>query len=172
MDNTTPEYWLRGPLEDIPALLQPAAHALLQTQLEAHRYTKDFNEKLLWETPFDRASVGFHLQHITGVIDRMLTYAQQKQLSEIQFDYLEAEGKANSEISLTILLEHLDLKIDEALNYFKQLKNTDLTEFRSVGRKELPSTQIGVLFHAAEHSQRHIGQLLVTVSALKTRLNL
>lgn len=167
MDDSAPEQWLRGPVVGIPALLQPAAHALLQTKLEAHRYTENLYENLLWQTPFERASIGFHLQHITGVVDRMLTYAQQKQLSETQFEYLKMEGKADDQITLTELLEGLDAKVKEALLYFETLKYADLSEFRPVGRKGLPSTLIGVLFHAAEHSQRHIGQLLVTMSVLK-----
>ena len=168
MANSTPEYWLRGPVEGIPALLQPAAHALLQTRLEARTYTKNFDQNLLWEKPHGRASVGFHLQHIAGVIDRMLTYAKQKALSKEQLDYLHQEGKPNQSIGLENLLLHLETKIDEALLYFKKLEGEDLTSFRSVGRKKLPSTLLGILFHAAEHSQRHIGQLLVTVSAVKS----
>ncbi|MBZ9778407.1 DinB family protein [Psychroflexus sp. CAK8W] len=167
MASSVPEYWLRGPVDGIPALLQPAAHALLQTRLEARMYTKDFDESLLWEMPHGRANVGFHLQHIAGVIDRMLTYADQKSLSEIQFEYLKQEGKPNQDIQLEDLLFHLETKIDEALLYFKGIEIQKLTDYRSVGRKEMPSTLLGVLFHAAEHSQRHVGQLLVTVSAFK-----
>ena len=76
-----PEVWLRGPLPEIPLLLQPAAHALLQSKEEVFKYTEDFSEALLWKKPAGRASVGFHLQHITGVLDRMLTYAEGKALS-------------------------------------------------------------------------------------------
>ena len=167
MASSPPEYWLRGPVEGIPALLQPAAHALLQTRLEARTYTKNFDQNLLWEKPHGRASVGFHLQHIAGVIDRMLTYAKQKALSKEQLDYLHQEGKPNQAIRLEDLLLYLETKIDEALLYFKKLEGEDLTSFRSVGRKKLPSTLLGILFHAAEHSQRHIGQLLVSVSSLE-----
>ena len=38
-----------------------------------------------------------------------------------------------------------------------------LTEVRTVGRDRLPSTVLGLLVHSAEHVQRHVGQLLVTV---------
>jgi hypothetical protein len=37
-----------------------------------------------------------------------------------------------------------------------------LTATREVGRARLPSTVIGLLFHAAEHTQRHAGQALTT----------
>ena len=167
MLNSTPEYWLKGPVDGISAELQPAAHALLQTRVEARTYTLGFGESLLWKMPNGRASVGFHLQHIAGVIDRMLTYADQKALSEEQFDYLDQEGNPNPGIQVDDLLLQLETKIDEALLYLRKTDSESVTSFRNVGRKELPSTLIGVLFHAAEHSQRHIGQLLVTVSTLR-----
>jgi len=168
MDKAPLEFWLRGSIEDVPDLLQPAAHALLQSKLEAYKYTESFDETLLWKTPHSKASVGFHLQHITGVLDRMLSYAQEKSLSEIQFKDLKNEGVVNTKITTHTLCRNFDAKVEEAIDYFKKLHNTDLTSKRSVGRQALPSTLIGVLFHAAEHSQRHIGQLLVTASVLQT----
>lgn len=87
MSSEQPEVWLRGPIPDIPALLQPAAQALLQAREDVHKYTKDFPEALLWEKPDGRASVGFHLQHLSGVLDRMLTYARGESLSEKQFAF-------------------------------------------------------------------------------------
>ncbi|PKD15824.1 metal-dependent hydrolase [Salegentibacter salinarum] len=162
-----PEVWLRGKVVEVPDLLQPAAHALLQSREEVEEYMRDFPEGLLWEKPAGRASVGFHLQHLSGVIDRMLTYAKAEKLSETQFQYLKNEGKFNEEISVEFLVNNFQEKVDEAIDSLKNTPENILTEFRPVGRKALPSTVIGVLFHAAEHSQRHVGQLLVTVSVLK-----
>ncbi|MBM1105369.1 DinB family protein [Aurantibacter crassamenti] len=161
------EIWLSGPIPEIPALLQPAAHALLQSVREVKEYLLDFPEDKLWETPFNRAAVGFHLQHLTGVLDRMLTYAQEKSLSEEQFNFLKIEKNSKVKKTSTEMITAFELKVDEALNYFKSIPENTLTELRTIGRKKLPSTLIGLLFHAAEHSQRHVGQLLVTVSALK-----
>lgn len=166
MNTPKPEVWLRGPIPEIPALLQPAAHALLQSAEEAATYTHDFPENLLWEKPAGRAAVGFHLRHITGVLDRMLTYAQGEALTTEQFSFLKNEG--NSELSNTVgeLVKAFQQKVTEALTIFKNTPESSLTETRTVGRKKLPSTVIGLLFHAAEHSQRHIGQMLVTLSIL------
>ncbi|MEI9810890.1 MAG: hypothetical protein WDO16_25110 [Bacteroidota bacterium] len=50
------------------------------------------------------------------------------------------------------------------------MKTTDeaiLTSVRGVGRAKIPSTVMGLLFHAAEHTMRHTGQLLVTAGILK-----
>jgi len=166
MKTNKPEVWLRGKVEGVPNLLQPAAHALLQSGEEVQKYMQDFPEDLLWEKPAGRASVGFHLQHLTGVVDRMLTYAKAEKLSENQFKYLKNEGKPDQEISATFLVKNFQKKVNEAIDFLKNTPENILTENRPVGRKELPSTVIGLLFHAAEHSQRHVGQLLVTVSFL------
>lgn len=166
MNKNRPEVWLRGKIPDVPDLLQPAAQALLQSGEEVEKYMQDFPEELLWEKPAGRASVGFHLQHLTGVIDRMLTYTKAEKLSKNQFQYLKDEGKPNNDISVEFLVQKFQEKVNEAIDFLKKTPENILTEYRSVGRKELPSTVIGLLFHAAEHSQRHVGQLLVTVSFL------
>ncbi|UBZ15968.1 DinB family protein [Flagellimonas marinaquae] len=166
---TTQEYWLSGAILDVPALLQPAAHALLQSVREIKTYLADFPEDKLWENPFGRASIGFHLRHITGVLDRMLTYADNKGLTEEQFHFLKNEGNGESAPWSQQLITDFEKKVNQALEYFKNTPESILTEKRFVGRKKLPSTVIGLLFHAAEHSQRHVGQLLVTVSALKNQ---
>ena len=67
------EYWMSGPVDNIPALLQPVAHALLQANLEINHLMQDFPEEKLWEKPAGVASPGFHLQHLTGVLDRLFT---------------------------------------------------------------------------------------------------
>lgn len=162
-----PEFWLRGKVSGIPDLLQPVAHALLQARQDVDKYMQDFPQEFLWEKPVGRASVGFHLQHLTGVLDRMLTYAAGKELSEEQFSALKNEGNPESKVDVSNLLAAFDRKVEEALKVLSQTKESSLTEARWVGRKKLPSTALGLLFHAAEHLQRHVGQLLVTVSVVK-----
>lgn len=167
IEKKQPENWLRGPVSGIPDLLQPVAHALLQSLEEIKIYTKDFPSEMLYIKPAGRATVAFHLKHITGVLDRMLTYAKQNALSDAQFNYLKNEEKTEENGSTPLFIEAFEEKVNEALEYFKTLNPAKLTEIRTIGRKKLPSTVIGMLFHAAEHSQRHVGQLLVTVSVLE-----
>jgi hypothetical protein len=160
-----PEYWLRGSVNQVPALLQPAAHGLLQMRAEVNAVMSEFPENKLWVKPLGVAAPGFHLQHIRGVIDRLFTYARGESLSDAQLDYLSGEGKDQS-VPMEELLEKLNHQVDTAI---EQLTNTDpasLTETRYVGRKQIPSTVIGLVSHAAEHSMRHTGQLLVTVKML------
>jgi uncharacterized damage-inducible protein DinB len=164
-----PEVWLRGALPNIPALVQPIAHALLQAQEEIHALMQDFPETLLWQQPAGVASPGFHLQHLTGVLDRLFTYAQGLPLSAQQMEYLKAEGKPASSVTVSGLLDALDKQISTSLQFLQSIDPATLTDTRTVGRKQLPSTVLGLLFHAAEHTMRHNGQLLVTVKVLKSQ---
>ena len=167
MSKNIPEVWLRGPVDGYPELLQPVVHAVLQAQEEIHRLMEDFPDSLLWDRPADIANVAFHLQHIAGVLSRMVCYAKGEPLSESQFRYLKNEGVFNESITTNNLISLLDAAVSD---FLKQLSLTDeltLADFRTVGRAKLPSTVGGLLFHAAEHMQRHFGQLLVTVRILK-----
>jgi len=162
------EVWLRGPLLNVPALLQPVAHALLQAKEEVNRLMADFPEIYLWIQPVGMASPGFHLQHITGVIDRLFTYAEGEALSQVQMDYLHGEGKSTqNQDSVAYLLTAFSDIVDNAVNRLSNVDETTLTETRGVGRALIPSTVIGLYVHSAEHVMRHLGQLLVTVRVLK-----
>lgn len=164
---TTPqplEVWLRGPVPGVPSLLQPVAHALLQAREELATALADFPPTLLNERPGGLASVGFHLQHLAGVLDRTFTYARNEALAPAQQAELAEESgplPPNAE-TLARLLRRFNQQVDRAL---AQLRDTDfavLVEPRGVGRAQVPSTVIGLLVHAAEHTTRHLGQLLVT----------
>jgi uncharacterized damage-inducible protein DinB len=160
-----PEYWLRGAVEQVPALLQPVAHALLQMRAEVNAIVSELSEEKLWVQPNGVAAPGFHLQHITGVIDRLFTYARGESLSDAQMEWLSGEGK-NKSLSLEDLLNKLNDRVDKALGQLKITDPAGLTDIRYVGRKKIPSTTVGLLSHAAEHSMRHLGQLLVTIRML------
>jgi len=162
-----PEVWLRGPVENIPSLLQPVAHALLQAKEEVNELLENFPNELLWEKPAGAASTGFHLQHLSGVLDRMFTYAQGKQLDEKQFAALKEEGDSRTKTTAVELVEAFNAQVDKALKNLGSIDERKLSEYRSVGRAQLPSTLMGCLFHAAEHTMRHLGQLIVTIRVVK-----
>jgi hypothetical protein len=167
--SSKPEVWQRGPIPDIDPLLQPVAHALLQAREEINEYMEHYPIEKLWIKPAGMASVGFHLQHLSGVLDRVFTYAQGKALSTFQFDQLAEEGKDSATgYKVLDLVNRFNNQVDVAI---LQLKNTDissLTDYRGIGRAGLPSTVIGLLVHAAEHTMRHVGQLMVTVAITKS----
>lgn len=161
------EVWMRGPIPAVPDLLQGIAHALLQVNEDIQKLDDSKINKFLWEKPFGMASIAFHMQHIAGVTDRMLTYSQGESLSEKQFEELRLEGILNDEIQVSYLKEKLSNSIHNFVEQLKKIDSNTLTQVRFLGRKKIPTTQIGLLFHAAEHAQRHYGQLLSTVKILQ-----
>ncbi|HEX8330809.1 MAG TPA: DinB family protein [Hymenobacter sp.] len=166
----TIEVWLRGPLPAVPPLLQPVAHALLQAREELTAALHDFPPVLLNVRPEGVASVGFHLQHLTGVLNRLLTYARKEMITEAQLEAFHAEVPPLTieEGLVERLVKEFSDEVDHALS---QLRSTDvgtLTDVRGVGRAQVPSTHLGILVHAAEHTTRHLGQLLVTARWVKS----
>lgn len=165
--NNKKEVWLRGPLPEIPALLQPIAHAILQAKEEVESLLEDFDEAKLWEKPSGVASVGFHLQHLTGVLDRLYTYARGELLSENQMRSLSVEGTPDEGLSVKSLFEKFSKQVDFSIEQLKTTREQELTTVRGVGRAQIPSTVLGLLTHGAEHTMRHVGQLNVTVRIQK-----
>ena len=163
MTTALPEVWLRGALPGIPPLLQPVAHAVLQAREEVEALMEGFPDDLLWTRPAGVASAAFHLQHLSGVLDRLFTYARGAVLNETQLAALAAEGVERPEIRSSDLVAAFRAQVDKAIDQLRVTDSATLTEPRPVGRGRLPSTVLGLLVHAAEHTQRHLGQLLVTV---------
>ena len=158
-----PEVWLRGPLADIPALLQPVAHSLLQSREELHATLAGLSPADVWVTPGGAASVGFHARHAAGSLDRLFTYARGEQLNSAQKAALAGEGQPDLRAQMVAgLLAEFDAAVERALAQLRTTDEATLTEARGVGRAGLPSTVLGLLFHAAEHTQRHMGQLMTT----------
>jgi uncharacterized damage-inducible protein DinB len=136
---------------------------LLQAREEVDSIVRDFPAQKLWNRPAGVASVGFHLQHLTGVVDRLFTYARGERLNEDQARVLAAEGTPDPDIATEELVAAFHRQVDRALDQLRRTDEATLTDYRNVGRAQLPSTVLGLLVHAAEHTQRHVGQLLVTV---------
>lgn len=162
--------WLRGPVEGVAPALQPVAHALIQTIEEATKFVEGFPEDRLWERPAGLASVGFHLKHIAGVVDRLFTYARGAGLSDEQRESLAQESlEPGSPVTVGELLLAMSRRLEEAIEELRSVDGATLQDERLVGSRKLPSTVQGLLFHAADHSQRHLGQLLVTARVVAAR---
>lgn len=162
-----PEVWLRGAIAGYPTRLQPVVHAILQAQEELHKLVVGFPDRLLWERPAGLASPAFHLQHLTGVLDRLATYARGEPLTAVQLDNLKNEGVRDRGLTTAGLVNQFDVQVDRFLQQVGNTRESSLSDFRGVGRAQLPSTVGGLIFHAAEHTQRHYGQLLVTMKILQ-----
>lgn len=163
-----PEAWLRGPVEGVPDLLQPAAHALVQVGEEVEALTATIKPSELWLRPGGAASAGFHLQHLAGSLDRLMTYARAEKLNETQRAALAGEGDAGDPpVTPQALLDGVHQAIARALEQLRSTSPSTLADPRTVGRAALPTTVIGLLFHAAEHAQRHAGQLTTTLKIIR-----
>ena len=159
---TTPsEVWLRGPVSGIEPLLQPAAHTLIQVAEDVLPLVRDLSPDQLWARPGGGASIGFLLAHLPGSLDRLLTYSRGDALSEAQFAALAAERVIHdTPPSLAALTDAFSATLDAALAHLRTVPASALLLPREVGRKKLPSTTLGLIFHAAEHSSRHAGQVV------------
>jgi hypothetical protein len=163
-----PEVWLRGPVAGVPLALQPAAHALLQAAEECERAASSLSTAELWATPHGVASAGFHLRHVAGVVDRLLTYARGDALNERQLASLAREGDPGEPpVAASVLLADVQAATAAALAVMRATPPESLGEPRLVGRAQLPSTVQGLLFHLAEHAQRHAGQLVTTAKIVR-----
>ena len=158
-----PEVWLRGPVPGIAPGLMPVVHGLLQAREELEHSVTDLTTAQLWARPGGAASIGFHLRHIAGATDRLLTYARGEQLSEAQRAAITGEGESGAPPDDPGQVLHLALEaIDRALDVARATSEEDLSASRAVGRAGLPSTVRGLLFHVAEHTARHVGQIATT----------
>ncbi len=158
-----PEVWLRGALEGYPPLLMPVAHALVQAREDIERLVDTVPADVVWKRPGRAASVGFHILHTGGSLDRLSTYARGETLDEAQVRALKDErsaevrgGSLDETASRTIAV------IDAVLAQVRATRPETLLDQRLVGRGGLPSTVIGLLVHLAEHTTRHVGQAITT----------
>lgn len=161
--STAPEVWLRGPLPGYTPLLMPVAHALCQSREDVERLAATVPPSDVWKRPGGAASVGFHLLHAGGSIDRLCTYARGERLSEAQLAALRDEERHDGHgMPLPQVAAHAIAAIERALAQLRATPADTLLEERQVGRAGLPSTVIGLLVHVAEHTTRHVGQALTT----------
>ena len=145
------EVWLRGPIAGVPPYLQPVAHSLLQCREELDTLLGGMTAAEIWKSTGSAAAIGFHVLHAMGSLDRLFTYARGAVLSDAQRQVLRQESQPDPDLSADDLLAAFDATVVRALD-----------QLRLVGRARLPSTVIGLLFHAAEHTQRHVGQAVTT----------
>jgi len=159
------EPWLRGENGELHAALAAVVHALQQAREDVREWTKDVHEEETWARPLQLAPLGFQLRHIAGSTDRLATYARGSQLSVEQMAALQAEPTPGA--SLAALVDELDAALARAQQQVRQTDPATLSDPRGVGRKALPTSVGGLLVHIADHTQRHVGELIVTVRVLR-----
>ena len=157
-----PEVWLRGPIGGVPSHLQPVAHSLRQCAEELEGLLAGLTTEDIWRTSRGAASIGFHVLHAIGSLDRLFTYARGEGLSEPQRQALAQESSLDTSLPAADLRTRVEAAVARAIDQLRHTNESTLVDRREVGRAKLPSTVIGLLFHAAEHMQRHVGQAVTT----------
>lgn len=160
------EAWLSGKLEGFSDVMMPTAHALVQAISDLQKFTDLSDEELLTK-PNNSPSIAFHLRHIAGSCDRLLTYAKGENLSDSQFEFLKNETAETSELNAVELVNQAVLSIEKAMDFCRKVSPEILFEARFVGRKKLPTNVFGLLFHIAEHTARHVGQITTTAKIVR-----
>lgn len=145
--------------------MAPVLHSLRQAEEDLAVWTADLPADKVWAAPPGLAPLGFQLKHIAGSIDRLLTYAKGEALSTEQMETLRKETEPSG--TLGELLSRIRVSAEAVAAFAGAIDPAKLAEFRGVGRKQLPTTVIGLLVHIAEHTQRHVGQAIVTIRVLR-----
>ena len=159
------EPWLRGAYNDVPAVGRAVLHALDLALDDIAKWTEGLTGTETHAQPLGLPSVAFHLRHIARSVDRILTYAEGGQLTAEQLASLKAEQSGDE--SLATLVGEVEASFANASERVKALAGADFNVFRGVGRKQLPTSIGGALIHVADHTQRHVGQVVTTAKVLK-----
>ena len=171
---TTPyiEPWLRGTHTDVPAAGRAVLHALELSLDDLSKWTAGLADAEVHAQPLSLTSIAFHLRHIAGSTDRILTYAEGGQLTQEQLAALKTElGREGKQESLAELLAEVEVSFSDAADRIRVLATADLNAPRFVGRKQLPTSIGGAMIHVADHTMRHTGQVVTTakvINALRT----
>ena len=164
------EVWQRGPVPGFDPLLMPVVHALIQAREDLDRIATDVPPEHVWLRPGGAASIGFHVRHTGGALDRLFTYARGEALSDAQKAALREEGTAGDPPpALASVVAGAGATIDRALDQLRATSRESLLDERKLGRAGLPTNVLGLLFHAAEHRTRHVGQAITTAKILKAQ---
>lgn len=155
-----PEPWLRGTLTDLPALTRAVLHALELAAEDIERWCGDLTDDELNARPGGVAPVAFHVRHIVRSADRLLTYAEARQLSAEQIVALKSELLAAARKEE--LFAEFRAGIASAAHRVRAFSPAQFDEPRTVGKLRLPTTVGSLLIHVADHTQRHVGQAITT----------
>ncbi len=171
MDNPSAAYtepWLRGTHADVPAAGRAVLHALELALDDLTKWTAGLTDDEVHASPSGLTSIAQHMRHIAGSTDRILTYAEGEQLSQEQLAALKAESASEGrQESLAELLAAVEVAFSDAAGRIRILATANLDTPRAVGRRQLPTSIGGAMIHVADHTMRHVGQVVTTAKTLK-----
>ena len=156
---------MRGPIEGLEPLVAPVFYCFTQVREELAHYTEGLTTEQAWRQVNALPALGFHLRHIAGSVDRLMTYLMEGEITREQIAYLKSEGEPGA--SLDELLAGVDAAFAKAEGQLRTIKAADIHAPRYIGRKRLPTSVLGLLVHIAEHTQRHLGQSITTAKLVQ-----
>lgn len=160
------EPWLRGTHTDVPAAGRAVLHALELALDDLTKWTAGLTDAEVHAQPLGLPSIAFHLRHIARSTDRILTYAEGEPLAAEQMAALKSELEGKQE-TLAELLAEVEVAFTDAAERIRVLATANLDTPRFVGRKQLPTSIGGALVHVADHTMRHVGQVVTTAKVLR-----
>jgi uncharacterized damage-inducible protein DinB len=163
---TVPEPWLRGAIPGVDLCVAPVLYAFQQAREDLAIYVDGLSPAQIWARPYGFGSVGFHIRHIAGSTDRLVSYLANRELGPAQIAAVSAEEEPGNQ-SAEALLAEMERVFRSAEAVVRSIEPARLPEPRWVGRKRLPTTVAGLLTHIAEHTQRHIGQAISAAKLAK-----
>jgi hypothetical protein len=156
------EPWLRGTMGEIEPVRRAVLHALELAGEDVERWSAGLSEAELVARPMGLPAVAFQMRHMVRSLDRLLTYAEGKPLSEEQLRALGTEMLDGAGV-----MEEFRAGLRLAVDRVRAIAPEGFGDVRGVGREGLPSSVVGLLIHCAEHTQRHAGQMVTTVKAVE-----
>jgi len=138
----------------------------MQAWEDISHWTDGLSDAQIWTRPHGLAPVGFQLRHIAGSVERLTTYLRGEQLTILQLEAARNEMEPGP--GRTALLEMVARALQDSERVLRALQPATLADARTVGRKQLPVTVVGLVVHLAEHTQRHVGELIITTRLART----
>ena len=160
------EPWLTGRLNDMPPVLAALLYSFAHAREDLSRWTEGLTDEQIWRRSGEVASIGFHIRHLAGSVDRLISYAAGEQLNALQLAELKAEQNESGP-TREELLTFLDEKISRAEALVNAIDPSSFTLIREIGRKRVPVPLGVLLVHISEHTQRHVGAAIVTTKIVR-----
>ena len=177
------EPWMRGTLTDVEPVRRAVLHALELAGEDVERWAAGLSDAEMFARPMGLPPVAFQLRHMVRSLDRLLTYAESEVLFSdelrdkaelrdavpgvLSADQLRALQTEMDGGTAAEVLAEFRAGLARAMERVRAVDPATFAEPRGVGRRRLPTTVVGLLIHCAEHTQRHVGQMVTTVKVLR-----
>jgi uncharacterized damage-inducible protein DinB len=158
------EPWLSGTLTDLPVVQRALLHSLQMAEEDTSRWCGALDDHELHARPFQLPSIAFQLRHIARSLHRFCCYAEGVPLSAQQLQALATEMDPSG--TRETIFKELRESLETTRQRLDAIIRQPLDQPIKIGRKALPTTLAGLLIHAAEHTQRHVGQAITTAKVI------